>query len=610
MKLKNVAKRVFLGLIVMVATLLSVKVDAKSPDYFDLIRDTNYIVNYYEDIVEVPGETHALYFPLKYSKNGNYLVFCTGDRSANTENSRYTKTNFVNDYDAAVVAAIIKAGVGENATKDTSSEGLKKFFFTQVAIWKKLYPNAGSAFPSTEAAINKRDDLRKLYEGLLAAGTNAKTRYEDIKNFKITLNATSLTFTLKDDVYESQVIKVSGKEIKSIKTSVNKGTVVEKDGGYVIRIAKSDLSVGKTKITLKVDATSNSIAIASNYTNGNSDQQTTTITVFDYYSNTDSKTISGEIIVEEEKQPIPISKKDATNQEELPGAKLVLTYPDGHTFEWESEETPKDFFLDPGTYQLRETLPPTGYIKSDEVIEFVVNEDGKVDKPVVMLNYPLGKTVISKIDATNSQELPGAQLILKDEKGNKIKEWISGDTPEPIYNLQPGKYYLTEIQAPTGYIKSKETITFTVDKHGKVETPKPMKNYPLGTTVISKQDIATSKELPGAHLMLKDENGNLIKEWISGDSPEPIYNLQPGKYYLTETQAPDGYILSTETIIFTVNEHGAVQEMIVMYNEMAPEIPDIPKTASFKTVTTSIIGLVTVALGAVIIRIAYKKNEA
>lgn len=600
MKLKNI----LMSLVVIIGAFFAIDVNAKAPEYFEMVRDTNYVLNYYEDIVEVPGETHAVYFPLKYSKNGNYLIFCTADREAKADNNtKYTKTTFVNDYDGAITAAIIKTGVGENATKDTSRKGLEKAFFTQLAIWKSL-PNTGKTFLSTEKAFSTSQ--REFFNKMIAAGAAAKIKYIDIKNFSISLNSTSLNFTLNADVYESQVIKVSGKEIKTIKTSVNMGEVVEKDGGYVIRIAKNKLSEGKNKITFKADATSNSIAVARNYTNGKAGQQTTTITGLDYYSNTASASISGEIVIKTNK--VPISKVDATNQNELPGAKLELTYPDGHTYSWLSESTPKEFILEPGTYKLRETLPPTGYIKSDEVITFEVDKDGKVAEPVVMVNYPLGHTVISKIDATNGEELPGAKLILKDENGNEIKKWTSGTTPEPIYDLQPGKYYLTEIQAPDGYITSKETITFTVDKQGKVETPAPMKNYPKGKVPISKQDATTQTELEGATLILKDANGEVVEKWISGNQPHFI-TLDPGTYYLTEIQAPDGYITSEETITFEVDEEGNVKEPVIMYNKKIPKVP-FPNTSSFKTITTSIIGIITIILGAVTIYRVYKKNEA
>ena len=599
MKLKNI----LISFAVIISSLFVTTVKADSPASYDLIRDTGTLINYNEDIVKVEGDIHALYFPLKYSANGNYLVFCTGDRSANTENSRFTKTSYVRDYDGAMVAAIINAGIGEGATKNVSKSDI---FFTQIAIWKVLAPNAGNAFPGTEGALSSSQ--RALFNSLVAAGNAAKTRYENIKNFKVTFDASSLNFKLNGDVYESQVIKVSGNELKTKSLTVNKGEVIEKDGGYVVRVAKSLLSTGKNTITVKANATSNSIKVASNYTNGKSGQQTTTITLFDDYSNSAETTISGEINVEVKK--VEISKQDATTGKELPGATLVLKDASGKEVDkWVSGNEPHKIVLAPGKYTLTETIAPEGYKLSTETVEFTVEKDGTVKNPVVMKNYPNKFVYISKQDATTGEELPGATLVLKNSKGKQVDKWVSGNEPHKIKNLEPGKYTLTETIAPEGYILSTETVEFTVEKDGTVKEPVVMKNYPEEpkTIYISKQDVTTGEELPGAYLEIKDAEGVVVEAWISGTEPHKVQGLEPGVYTLTETIAPEGYELSSETVTFTVKEDGTVDGMVIMYNK--PEEIEVPSTSSFKTITASLIGLIIIGLGSMMIYKNYKKNE-
>ena len=92
---------------------------------------------------------------------------------------------------------------------------------------------------------------------------------------------------------------------------------------------------------------------------------------------------------------------------------------------------------------------------------------------------------------------------------------------------------------------------------------------------ISKLDITTSKELPGAHLQVNDEEGNIVDSWISGEEAHMIKGLYVGKTYtLTETIAPDGYQVA-QSIEFTVDDTGNVQS-VVMYDEllMLPETGD------------------------------------
>lgn len=215
---------------------------------------------------------------------------------------------------------------------------------------------------------------------------------------------------------------------------------------------------------------------------------------------------------------------------------------------------------------------------------------------------------ITKVDVTNGEELEGAHLVVKDSNGKIVDEWTSTKEAHVIENLVPGKYTLTETIAPEGYILSEETITFTVKNDGSVTKVK-MENTPKDKpiVVISKQDSTTGEELEGAHLELRDEEGNLIEAWVSGKEPHKIEGLAPGKYTLTETLAPEGYELSKETITFVVKEDGTVDGKVIMYN--TPETIEVPSTGTFKTITTSLIGLLIIGLGSMIVYRNYKKNE-
>ena len=134
-----------------------------------------------------------------------------------------------------------------------------------------------------------------------------------------------------------------------------------------------------------------------------------------------------------------------------------------------------------------------------------------------------------------------------------------------------------------------------------------LKDEPVPVT-ISKRDVTTGEELPGAHLELRDENGNIIYAWVSTNEPFIITDgLKPGKYILRETIAPDGYELSTETVEFIVKEDGTVDGNVIMYNK--PETVEVPSTSSFKTITASLIGIIVIGLGSLIIYKNHKKNE-
>ena len=234
---------------------------------------------------------------------------------------------------------------------------------------------------------------------------------------------------------------------------------------------------------------------------------------------------------------------------------------------WNTKDVnPKKFNNLPlGTYYIEEINAPAGYIKATK--QEVTIEAGEIET-VTLVNTKKTDISISKQDITNKEELPGAHLVIKDAEGNVVEEWDSTDTPHIVTKeLKPGKYTLTETIAPEGYKLSTETITFTVDKNGEVEGTIVMYNAPKKEVVISKQDITNKEELPGAHLVIKDAEGNVVEEWDSTDTPHIVTKeLKPGKYTLTETIAPEGYELSSETITFTVDENGEVKETVIMYN--------------------------------------------
>lgn len=221
-----------------------------------------------------------------------------------------------------------------------------------------------------------------------------------------------------------------------------------------------------------------------------------------------------------------------------------------------------------------------------------------------------------KVDAETGEAISGAKLELIDGTGKVIKTWTSTKENVVITGLKEGKYTLKEVEAPAGYKVIDASITFTINKNGKildnsgkeVTVIKITNERKTGGVEISKQDITNNKELPGATLVIKDTNGNIIDEWVSEDKPHYIEKLAPGMYTLTEKIAPEGYVLSDETITFTVKDDGTITK-VVMYN--APSSKDVPvePTSSFKSMTSTLIGTLVIALGSFVIFKNYKKKE-
>ena len=249
-----------------------------------------------------------------------------------------------------------------------------------------------------------------------------------------------------------------------------------------------------------------------------------------------------------------------------------------------------------GEYVVHEIEAPTGYIFSDESYPVTVSEDGDVVE-ITAVNKPI-TIEISKVNVYG-EELIGAEMQLIDSEDNVVDEWVSDGTNHVVSKLGAGEYVLKEIAAPDGYIIATD-IKFNVDVYGNVTVEnvdsKAVSDNgdPLITMVddttkvqISKQDITTGEELPGATLQIIDENGNVVEEWVSTDEAHFIEGkLIAGKEYtLRETIAPDGYEIANE-ISFTVNEDGSVTE-VVMYDEHTPDL-ETPPTVTIDTPNTGV----------------------
>ena len=233
-----------------------------------------------------------------------------------------------------------------------------------------------------------------------------------------------------------------------------------------------------------------------------------------------------------------------------------------------------------GEYIIHEIEAPTGYILSDESYPVTVSEDGDVVE-ITAVNKPI-TVEISKRDIYGN-ELKGAKMQIIDSEGNIVDEWTSDGTDHIVTKIPVGNYTLKEIAAPDGYVIATD-IKFTVDVYGNVtvenvdSTALSDNGNPLIVMVddttkvqISKQDITTGEELPGATLQIIDEDGNVVEEWVSADEAHLVEGkLIAGKEYtLREIIAPDGYEIANE-IKFTVNEDGSVTE-VVMYDELTPK---------------------------------------
>lgn len=210
---------------------------------------------------------------------------------------------------------------------------------------------------------------------------------------------------------------------------------------------------------------------------------------------------------------------------------------------------------------------------SDQRVAMLYKEPVTLNASTTTSVNPTGSLVITKVDNSNGTEvkLSGATIVVKNSAGAVVATWTTNDTNNPytINNLPLGTYTIIEQTAPAGYVKASDVNVTTVA--GRPVEVKLTNTKNPSKVKISKQDATTKAELPGAHLVLKDAMGKVVDEWTSTTTPHYIQTLTPGAYTLTETIAPEGYLVSSETVNFIVEKDGGVEKTVVMYNNPIPD---------------------------------------
>ena len=237
-------------------------------------------------------------------------------------------------------------------------------------------------------------------------------------------------------------------------------------------------------------------------------------------------------------------------------------------------------------YKLVETTTAAHYeipsTNKDLASADVITLDANTD--IALNNNRTLRLYVSKRKIADSKELSGAKMEIVDKAtGNTVFNWTSDGTDHIITGINAGSYTLKETAAPNGYIVA-TNIDFTIDNDNKVTatgtTIESKNDIPLivmldamTLVTISKQDITNSKEIEGAHLIVKDDKGKTVDEWTSvKDKSHHIRGLVVGKKYtLIEDLAPLGYRKASD-IQFTVEgkltaSGQAKEQSVVMKDE-------------------------------------------
>ena len=446
-----------------------------------------------------------------------------------SDDTQYVKINGKNKTDTVT---FVDKKVTASKTTITGTDEIKGAVMT-------VTDNDGKVIDTWTSDGNPHS-IKGLHEGweYTLTETTAPKGYVKAESIKFTVSTDKKdqTLVMKDKQFTASKKDVSGKnyvegaklEVRDDQNRVVDSWTSTKEDHYV-----SGLEEGKTYRLVEVEAPKGYVKASDIYFTVSKDKKNETVVMKD--------------------AKITASKREITGTKEIEGAKMTVTDDKGTVVDkWTSgkEEHSISGLEEGKRYTLTETTAPKGYVKA-ESITFTA---GDKDQKLVMKDK---QVTITKTEVTGTKEIEGAKMTVKDESGKTVDTWTSGKEEHYVSGLEEGKKYtLIEETAPDGYVKA-ESIEFTVSKEKKNEAY-IMKDKQVSVT---KTDITGTQEVPGATLTVKDEDGNTVDTWVSGDKEHYVSGLEEGKTYtLIEETAPEGYVRAEE-ITFTVTNEKTIQEV-------------------------------------------------
>ena len=300
--------------------------------------------------------------------------------------------------------------------------------------------------------------------------------------------------------------------------------------------------------------------------------------------------------------------------------------------------------LESGTYRLEEQDQKLdGYLWNEEALTFAIGDDSTlinddVFGAIVEVEFEntqvkgkveinkTGEELIVEDDSYHYEKikLEGAEFELRAnediivggktyyKKGELVTILVTDkDGYASIDNLPLGKYTLKEIKSANSNVLDPNTYEFELvyeDQYTEVvyKTFTLDNKYPKGELEFTKTDLVTGDPLPDTKIEIFTEDGVKVFEGRTDENGKIIItDLPVGKYFILESDAPDGYILNEEKLWFSITENGEIVKAD-MTNE---KIVEVPNTLQEKDILIEIISATLLLSGIGIIIYAKKKSK-
>ena len=250
-----------------------------------------------------------------------------------------------------------------------------------------------------------------------------------------------------------------------------------------------------------------------------------------------------------------IVKQDSVTKEPLEGVEFKIVYADGSYVDAEGGTLSSTglYWTDKagkitisgisGTVVVTEIKTIPGYTIDENTRMQTVVVNPNDTQTLYFYNTPVGGLQIIKSDKDSGKRISGVKFEIRKMNGEIIGTYTT-DSDGVIYlpEAESGWYTVTELEAASGYLLDTTPHRIEV-KDGQTATLE-IANRKACSILILKIDANTGDGIYGVTFVIYDSGRNPIME-VTTDQDGYAYvrdELTPGKYYIRELEAADGYI--------------------------------------------------------------------
>lgn len=255
------------------------------------------------------------------------------------------------------------------------------------------------------------------------------------------------------------------------------------------------------------------------------------------------------------------------------------------------------------TYVVSEENAPAGLLPVED-FEVTVSEEGRTLYYILEDKRIFSPVRLVKTDADSGENVPlaGAEFQLLDENREPLSMTVyypqetvlstfktdqSGSFVLPD-RLGAGIYYFREVQAPEGYLVSREPVRFEISEDHEWGDPFVVEfsdRPAMGKIRIRKTDEDTGEPVAGASYEIRAKEdiltpagtvrvpkGSLVSAIVTDENGEgQSDSLYLGRYEIRETEQPSGYMLSEEVYEAELKYAGQETELVSAEAEVADQ---------------------------------------